>query len=101
MPIRGRTHPAGYRESAGRAGLEPKPVQKVVKAKKVGRAADSVDKVYDALKELAVDYRFRPGERVNEVELATSLGVGGAPGRRGRKPRVGAGGMLVGAQPRV
>ena len=81
MPIRGRTHPAGYRESAGRAGLEPKAVQKVVKAKKVGRAADSVGKVYDALKELAVDYRFRPGERVNEVELATSLGVSRTPVR--------------------
>jgi DNA-binding GntR family transcriptional regulator len=53
----------------------------VVKAKKTGRPADSVDKVYDALKELAVDYRFRPGERVNEVELATSLGVSRTPVR--------------------
>ncbi len=52
-----------------------------MKAKKTGRPADSVDKVYDALKELAVDYRFRPGERVNEVELATSLGVSRTPVR--------------------
>ena len=51
----------------------------MAKAKKPGRAADSVDKVYDALKDLAVDYRFRPGERVNEVELAARLGVSRTP----------------------
>lgn len=56
-------------------------MKKVAKAKGPSRAADSVDKVYDALKELSVDYRFRPGERVNEVELATRLGVSRTPVR--------------------
>ncbi len=49
--------------------------------KKVGRAADSVEKVYEAVKELAVDYRFKPGERINEVELAARLGVSRTPVR--------------------
>jgi len=56
-------------------------VQKTAKPKKPGRAADSVEKVYEAVKELAVDYRFKPGERVNEVELATRLGVSRTPVR--------------------
>lgn len=56
-------------------------MQKLVKFKKTGRAADSVEKVYDAVKDLAVDYRFKPGERVNEVELAAKLGVSRTPVR--------------------
>lgn len=48
---------------------------------KTGRAADSVEKVYEAVKELAVEYRFKPGERVNEVELAARLGVSRTPVR--------------------
>lgn len=54
---------------------------KIVAPKKAGRAADSVEKVYDAVKELAVEYRFKPGERVNEVELAARLGVSRTPVR--------------------
>ncbi len=56
-------------------------MQKAIKVKKAGRAADSVEKVYDAVKDLAVDYRFKPGERVNEVELAARLGVSRTPVR--------------------
>jgi DNA-binding GntR family transcriptional regulator len=41
-----------------------------------------VEKVYEKVKGLAIDYHFRPGERVNEVELATQLGF--------RVPRCGA-----------
>ena len=56
-------------------------MQKSTILKKTGRAADSVEKVYEAVKELAVEYRFKPGERVNEVELATRLGVSRTPVR--------------------
>ncbi|MCO5083793.1 MAG: GntR family transcriptional regulator [Rhizobiaceae bacterium] len=49
--------------------------------KGAGRAADSVEKVYEAIKDLAVDYRFKPGERINEVELAAGLGVSRTPVR--------------------
>lgn len=51
------------------------------RSKKSGRAADSVEKVYETLKALAVEYRFKPGERVNEVELASRLGVSRTPVR--------------------
>ena len=55
----------------------PKPA----KLQKPGRAADSVDKVYEALKALAVEYHFKPCEHVNEVELARRLGVSRTPVR--------------------
>jgi len=45
------------------------------------RAADSVERVYAAVKEFAVDYRFRPGEKINELELANRLGVSRTPVR--------------------
>lgn len=53
----------------------------VVVAKKKSRSADSVDKVYEKIKSLAIDYHFRPGERINEVELSTQLGVSRTPVR--------------------
>lgn len=49
--------------------------------KKKSRSADSVEKVYEKVKLLAIDYHFRPGERVNEVELAGQLGVSRTPVR--------------------
>lgn len=45
------------------------------------RAADSVERVYATIKEYAVDFRFRPGEKINEVELAAELGVSRTPVR--------------------
>ncbi|KAA8998616.1 GntR family transcriptional regulator [Affinibrenneria salicis] len=45
------------------------------------RSADSVEKVYEVVKALAIDYRFKPGERINEVELASRLGVSRTPVR--------------------
>lgn len=57
------------------------PALRGVEAKKPGRAADSVDKVYEEIKTMAVEYRFKPGERVNEVELAAKLGVSRTPVR--------------------
>lgn len=58
--------------------LSPKPA---AKKKKIERQADSVDRVYDAVKTLAIDYRFKPGERINEVELAASLSLSRTPVR--------------------
>lgn len=46
-----------------------------------GRAADSVERIYGIVKEFAVDFRFRPGEKINEVELAAQLGVSRTPVR--------------------
>jgi DNA-binding GntR family transcriptional regulator len=37
------------------------------------------DRAYEALKEMAVAYRFRPGERLAEVELARRLNVSRTP----------------------
>ena len=36
-------------------------------------------KLYEQLKEMAVSYHFRPGERINEVELAAQLNVSRTP----------------------
>lgn len=36
-------------------------------------------KLYDRLKDMAVSYHFRPGERINEVELAAQLKVSRTP----------------------
>src|SRR5438874_4932491 len=38
-----------------------------------------VDRVYEQLKAMAVSYEFKPGERLNEGELARSLGVSRTP----------------------
>ena len=40
-----------------------------------------VEDIYCKLKEMAVSYEFRPGSRVNEGELASSLGVSRTPVR--------------------
>ena len=39
----------------------------------------SVDKVYDAVKDMTVAYRLKPGERLNEVALAKKLGASRTP----------------------
>lgn len=43
------------------------------------RTGSHVDRIYDQLKQMAINYKFRPGEPLNEVELATSLGVSRTP----------------------
>jgi len=55
---------------------------KPTKAAPQKRAADVVEKVYRQVKEMAVEYRFRPGERVNEVELAQKFNVSRTPVRQ-------------------
>ena len=39
----------------------------------------SADRVYDAMKSMAITYGFRPGERINEVDLARQLNVSRTP----------------------
>ncbi|MBE9191353.1 GntR family transcriptional regulator [Gloeocapsopsis crepidinum LEGE 06123] len=39
----------------------------------------SVDRIYERLKQMAMNYKFRPGEPLNEVELAASFGVSRTP----------------------
>lgn len=39
----------------------------------VPRAADSAEQIYEPIKTMAMTFAIRPGERVNEVELARSL----------------------------
>jgi DNA-binding GntR family transcriptional regulator len=39
----------------------------------------SVDRIYDRVKSLIINYQLRPDEQLNEVELANSLGVSRTP----------------------
>ena len=49
-------------------------------AEPASAASDStVDKVYDRLRSMAIGYVLKPGERLNEVALAKSLGVSRTP----------------------
>ncbi|MGF1569252.1 MAG: GntR family transcriptional regulator [Nodosilinea sp.] len=43
------------------------------------QSGSSVDRIYDQLKQMAINYKFRPGESLNEVELAASFGVSRTP----------------------
>ncbi|WP_017298641.1 GntR family transcriptional regulator [Nodosilinea nodulosa] len=43
------------------------------------KAGSSVDRIYQQLKQMAMTYKFRPGEPLNEVELAASFGVSRTP----------------------
>jgi len=47
--------------------------------RKVAGGGSSVDRIYSKLKRMAMTYAFRPGEQLNEVELAASLGVSRTP----------------------
>jgi DNA-binding GntR family transcriptional regulator len=42
-------------------------------------SGSSVDRIYERLKQLAMNYKFRPGEPLNEVDLAASFGVSRTP----------------------
>ena len=45
----------------------------------VTRAADSAEQIYEHVKTMAMTFAIRPGERVNEVEIARSLNVSRTP----------------------
>lgn len=44
-------------------------------------AARTSDRVYETVKSMAITYQFRPGERINEIELSKSLDVSRTPVR--------------------
>jgi DNA-binding GntR family transcriptional regulator len=46
---------------------------------RTNRAQSSVDRLYEAVKDMAITYRLKPGERLNEGELAKSLGASRTP----------------------
>ena len=52
-----------------------------LKPPRVGRNADSVSRVYAQVRQMAVDYDFKPEQRINEVELAARLNVSRTPVR--------------------
>lgn len=43
------------------------------------KTGSSVDRVYDRLKRMAVDFEFKPDERINESALSTLLGASRTP----------------------
>ena len=43
------------------------------------RTSRSADSVYERVKSMAITYSIRPGERINEVELARRLNVSRTP----------------------
>ncbi|WP_088889294.1 GntR family transcriptional regulator [Leptolyngbya ohadii] len=43
------------------------------------KSGSSVDRIYEQIKLMAMNYKFRPGEPLNEVELAASLEVSRTP----------------------
>lgn len=49
------------------------------KRRPLQRAADSVERAYEAIRKLATEYKFRPGEKLNEVELARDMGLSRTP----------------------
>jgi len=53
---------------AGTAAREP-----------VTRAADSAEQIYERVKTMAMTFEIRPGQRVNEVEIAKSLNLSRTP----------------------
>jgi DNA-binding GntR family transcriptional regulator len=55
------------KSTEGEAGADPAPV------------LTTAAKLYEQLKEMAVSYHFRPGERINEVELSGQLRVSRTP----------------------
>ncbi len=48
-------------------------------SRKLQKPSRSADRVYQAVKSMAVTYEIRPGERINEVELANHLKVSRTP----------------------
>jgi DNA-binding GntR family transcriptional regulator len=47
--------------------------------KKTARSEDSAGRAYGQLRQWAIDFKLRPGERLNEVELARKLNVSRTP----------------------
>jgi len=59
--------------------VKPRREVSIAAREPVGRAADSAEQIYERVKTMAMTFEIRPGERVNEVELAKSLNVSRTP----------------------
>lgn len=50
-----------------------------MKARKPQRSEDAAARAYEQLRQWAIDYKLKPGERLNEVELARKLKISRTP----------------------
>lgn len=53
--------------------------KRVTPITRISRPADTVERAYEAVREMAVDYKLKPGEPVREQELARVLKVSRTP----------------------
>lgn len=53
----------------------------MTKRPRTARTADAATRLYAAIRQRAINYDFRPGERINEVELATEMACSRTPVR--------------------
>lgn len=53
--------------------------KKVIQERRPARGSLSSDDIYEKLKNMATTFEFRPGERINELELAKRLAVSRTP----------------------
>jgi DNA-binding GntR family transcriptional regulator len=51
----------------------------LMKAKRLRRNENSAGRAYEQLRQWAIEYKLRPGERLNEVELAAKLKISRTP----------------------
>lgn len=58
------------------------PSEKEMSAQALGRGRQTSHKVFEKLRDMAIAYEFKPGERLNEVALAERLGVSRTPIRQ-------------------
>lgn len=59
------------------------------------KLARSASRVYDRVQQMAITYAFKPGERINEVELAAKLNVSRTPLRESLNRLVAEGFLVV------
>lgn len=55
------------------------PTPQSISQPKAAKKGSSVDRIYEQLRHMAMNYKFRPGEPLLETELAASLGVSRTP----------------------
>src|SRR3984957_9394858 len=64
----------------GRNGMKTERKTPRRAASPISVAADSyVDRAYEQLKEAAINFGFKPGERLNEIDLAKRIGISRTP----------------------
>jgi len=82
------TKPRAGAENAadGHAPARRAPVRRVASvrrepARRAPRAADSVERAYNAIRKMVVDFHLRPDQRINEMQLARQLNLSRTPVR--------------------